>query len=345
MKRELVMLAKVFKDQYVNNWWMSEKLDGMRAWWDGGISMGMPLAAVAYGNKTMLHRYKEMPICSGLWSRYGNPIRPPLSWLSKLPKGIILDGELYLGRGMFEATVSITKAFDSPDWAKVRYLVFDSPPPETIFSPGIIRVNNGGNYFIPAGVSSWAKDQGVISKFTPGATFEERYAAFDSIEENDIVSVVDQAIVTAESLELHMKNVIAKGGEGLILKSPKSQYVTKRSDQMLKLKPFDDSEGTVIGFVSGKLTDKGSKLHGMIGAIRLLWQGREFELSGFTEAERAFATPEGTAWAVANAGTVCPDWIDAKYFPRGSNITFTYRELSADGIPKEARFLRKRGDE
>ena len=41
------------------------------------------------------------------------------------------------------------------------------------------------------------------------------------------------------------------------------------------------------------------------------------------------------------AQTVVPDWITNHTFPRGQ-VTFRYRELSDDGVPKEARYWRTR---
>ena len=44
-----------------------------------------------------------------------------------------------------------------------------------------------------------------------------------------------------------MDKVIALKGEGLMLKDPSSKYEQKRSDRLVKVKKFDDTEATVIG--------------------------------------------------------------------------------------------------
>ena len=95
-----VMLAHSWKDQDPTGWWMSEKLDGMRAYWDG----------------------------HGLFSRNGNPVYTPEWFLAGLPKQVALDGELWLGRGHFQDLVSITRS-QVPDerWKNVKYLVFALP--------------------------------------------------------------------------------------------------------------------------------------------------------------------------------------------------------------------------
>ena len=61
---------------------MSEKLDGIRAKWNGHT----------------------------LRTRKGNLINAPGWFLAQLPKGDVLDGELWAGRGRFQDVLSYTKA-------------------------------------------------------------------------------------------------------------------------------------------------------------------------------------------------------------------------------------------
>ncbi len=80
-------------------WWMSEKLDGVRAYWDG---------------KQFL-------------SRLGNPYHAPSWFTAGLPE-VPLDGELWGGRKKFQRTVSIARRQDRSDhWKELCYLVFDAP--------------------------------------------------------------------------------------------------------------------------------------------------------------------------------------------------------------------------
>ena len=80
-------------------WWMSEKLDGVRAWWDG---------------KRFL-------------SRLGNEYFAPDWFVADLPDHP-LDGELFAGRKMFPTTLSIARRADrSKAWEALRYVVFDGP--------------------------------------------------------------------------------------------------------------------------------------------------------------------------------------------------------------------------
>ena len=83
----------------LSGWWMSEKLDGVRAYWDG---------------KQFL-------------SRMGNLFHAPDWFIEGLPE-VPLDGELWLGRRKFQRTVSIVRRQDKSDlWKEIRYVVFDAP--------------------------------------------------------------------------------------------------------------------------------------------------------------------------------------------------------------------------
>ena len=94
-------------------WWLSEKLDGVRAYWDG----------------------------KQLWSRLGNPFQAPDWFLAGLPSER-LDGELWLGRKKFQRTVGIVRRQDKSDhWKEVRYVVFDAPTLEKDFETRLAFVH------------------------------------------------------------------------------------------------------------------------------------------------------------------------------------------------------------
>ena len=83
----------------LTGWWLSEKLDGVRAYWDG----------------------------TQFLSRLGNRFYPPAWFIEGLPSHP-LDGELWGGRKLFQRTVGIVKRQDqSPLWKDLLYVVFDAP--------------------------------------------------------------------------------------------------------------------------------------------------------------------------------------------------------------------------
>lgn len=95
-----ILLAESWDNaQDLSGWWLSEKLDGVRAFWDG---------------KQFL-------------SRQGNLYHAPAWFTTGLP-AVPLDGELWIARKAFQRTVSIVRRQDqSEHWKEVKFLVFDAP--------------------------------------------------------------------------------------------------------------------------------------------------------------------------------------------------------------------------
>ena len=81
-------------------WLMSEKLDGVRCYWNG----------------------------SEMFTRTGKPFFAPKWWRDKLPK-IALDGELWTNRDDFQKIVSIVRKHDTEneEWKKIKFMIFDAP--------------------------------------------------------------------------------------------------------------------------------------------------------------------------------------------------------------------------
>lgn len=96
---QLVLLDKYELGMPVAGWLMSEKLDGIRAWWDG----------------------------SQLWTRKGNPIATPPWFTDNLPP-FQLDGELWIAHGRFEEVQSIVLDSEPGElWQRVSYNIFEVP--------------------------------------------------------------------------------------------------------------------------------------------------------------------------------------------------------------------------
>ena len=85
-----LMLAHNYKDQDPKGWLMSEKLDGVRCFWNG----------------------------KNIYSRAGNKFEPPQWFLDELPDNLALDGELWTKRDDFQTAVGIVKTKDGKsDWS------------------------------------------------------------------------------------------------------------------------------------------------------------------------------------------------------------------------------------
>jgi hypothetical protein len=145
-KQSFVMLAQVYnpRKHRIAGQYISEKLDGIRMIWDGGVSRGLPASEVPWANTAKHARFKTPPMATGLWTRYAQPIQAPSSFLDTLPK-IILDGEAWCGRGQWERISSITRTSvncDKVDWTGMKYYVFDSPSVWQMFGDRIIKETN-----------------------------------------------------------------------------------------------------------------------------------------------------------------------------------------------------------
>ncbi|MGE8280638.1 MAG: DNA ligase [Stenotrophomonas sp.] len=96
-----LMLASTWQDgPDVSQYLVSEKLDGVRARWDGKV----------------------------LWTRAGHRIHAPAWFTAHWPQHP-LDGELWLARGQFEATSALVRSGSVEDvrWRALRFMAFDLP--------------------------------------------------------------------------------------------------------------------------------------------------------------------------------------------------------------------------
>lgn len=209
---------------------ISEKLDGVRALWDG-ITLRF---------------------------RSGRTIAAPVWFLAKLPK-TPLDGELWLGRGKFDALSGIVRKGQPVDteWQQVTYMVFE----------------------LPQGVGSFAERAALLKLIVRGV-------AWNQLQGVEQFRIPNQAV-----LRDRLKAVNAAGGEGLMLHLASSPYVTGRSDVLLKYKSLADAEAEVIGHIPGK-----GKYAGMTGALQVRTvDGQQFRLgTGLSDEERKNPPAIGT---------------------------------------------------
>lgn len=110
-----LLLAETWDGEFdVAGWLLSEKLDGVRAWWDG----------------------------QQFFSRQGNVYHAPGWFTAGLPT-VPLDGELWLARRSFQRTVSIVRRHDASQlWREIKYLVFDAPAVDAPFEERLCYVQS-----------------------------------------------------------------------------------------------------------------------------------------------------------------------------------------------------------
>ena len=250
-----VMLAKVYQQKIdLNHYWVSEKLDGVRAYWDG----------------------------RQLKSRQGNIYHAPIWFTAHFPDQP-LDGELWIGRNSFQQLVStVRKLSPKPnEWQQVKYMAFDLP---------------GSN-----------------------APFTERIDLLKQLIESlgipHLKLVKQSRVADHKRLMQRLDQIVADGGEGLMLHHGDSLYRSGRSDNLLKVKRHQDAEAVVVKHLPGK-----GKFSGLLGAVEVeMPDGKRFRIgSGFNNRERQNPPPIG------------------------STISYKYFGLTQKGIPRFATFLRKR---
>lgn len=185
---------------------------------------------------------------------------------------------------MFQRTVSIVRRQDKTDlWREVRYLVFDAP--------------------------------------SHGGPFEKRLAFIQEVLQEQkpafAVSHLHEVCKGLNHLQEELTRIEGLGGEGSMLRQPRSSYEIGRSTTLLKVKSFLDAEGRVMGHKAGCGRHKGR-----LGALQVeLADGTRVDVgTGFSDAER----------------DVPP--------PIGSIITFRYQELSEAGVPRFPSYIGMRED-
>jgi DNA ligase 1 len=201
---------------------ISEKYDGVRALWDG----------------------KQLRFRSG-------GLIPAPSWFTAKLPATPLDGELWMGRGQFDALSGAVRQQQPDDalWRSIRYMVFDQPASTAMFSERLAELR-----------------QAVASAAWPQLVAVEQVTLDDSAQ-----------------LAAKLAAVVAASGEGLVLHHAQSRLASASADQLYKLKPLYDAEATVVGHSAGH-----GKYQGMLGALEVQTDdGQRFKIgTGLSDAQR-----------------------------------------------------------
>lgn len=153
---------------------MSEKLDGVRCFWDG----------------------------SALRTRAWRAIAAPAWFTARLPRGTALDGELWGGYGTFQLTSELSRyaRADDPAWRQMQLCVFDWPTCEAL-------------------------------------PVERRFLLARAAAEAAGCGWCEQRRIRTDEVPAELARVLARGGEGLMLRKPGHRYEYGRSHAWLKVKP------------------------------------------------------------------------------------------------------------
>lgn len=340
-KRHFVLLAnKIKNDIDFGGKFASEKLNGFRCIWDGGISRGFLKKEIPWANISKDERYITEEIATGLWSRYGNVIHASDEFLDSLPKHT-LDGELYTGYDSRQRLSRIIKPLtpDSEEWKQVSYKCFDVPSYESWFANGYVEDAKRTFKDCMSFVMNNSSNLDICIRFPIRFLEAQKLLALSNFQHEQrqlshIPSIAKQQVIEwFESLPT--------GAEGIMLRDPQSFWCPHRTNTLLKYKPTDDMEVEIVGYNTGKETDKGSRHIGAIGSLIVkLPNGKLRAVSGLNDNERTL-DGEATAWAINNPGQELPNNYEAIHFKRGDIVTILFRGFTEEGIPEEARYWRK----
>lgn len=194
-------------------WWVSEKLDGIRAIWDG---------------EKFLSRNSQ----TGLGSKVFSYV--PQFIIDSMPGGVALDGEIWLGRNKFNEMSSISnwipgKKFKQDEidskWTQIKYKIFD----------------------IPNSTEPYEERIKILDKIILISINCCRIKNLKCILEKVEITKVE----SPEHLQEIYRTLTSSGAEGVMLRAPNSPYELKRSKYLLKFKIKDDAEGIVLERLPG----------------------------------------------------------------------------------------------
>jgi|TARA_B100001142_G_scaffold317083_1_gene357605 DNA ligase-1 len=282
------------------NWWASEKWDGIRALWDGekiisrGSGVGKPKV------------YTYVP-----------------EWFKlTLPPGIALDGEIWIGRGLFQKTsrLSTIKPGKSYTQTQINDIWAGKENPPVIFKV----------FDIPTEKSPFEQRMKMLQTIV-----KDRKDCWDQLKyENKKVfplQFTDQVkIKSMEQLVNLYTKLTSAGAEGIMIRASGSPYETKRSKYMLKYKIKEDAECIVRGYTPGE-----GRLKGLLGSLNCEIL-KDSKPSGiFTQIGTGLTDSERENYIISGH----PEEI-----PIGSIVSFSYMEMTNDGVPRHPVYRGIRDD-
>ena len=261
------------------------------------------------------YRARWMPNTNNFLSRSNKVYTGTPEWFLTAMPNVHLDGELFAGRENFQDMGVVRKKEpEDEEWIPIKYMVYDLPEENIPFQDRIKKLQN----IVKKAHKDWEIKR------------EEYPEPFCDIE-CPIVFAEQTKIKSMSHLDEIYKDVLKKGGEGVMIKDPISLYEDKRSDYMLKYKPCFDAEAIIVDYKEGH-----GKYGGLLGAFvckPLISYGNYSVIDELDEHEFTLSGMD--------------DEIRSNYLethPEGTVITYEYSGKTDTGKPRFARYLRIRDD-
>ncbi len=222
-----------------------------------------------------------------MFSKSGKILAIPRCFAEKLAvlnlqKGDFVEGELWIDYGAFEEISSIARRKNPTcaDFGKVKYLIFNA------------HLGESSDF-----LANLTKIQSILD-------------SQDSAQEIQVIT--QHKFATQKELSDFFNAVIAKGGEGVIVRDSRVAF---------KLKPQNDAECKIVDFSRGK-----GRIRGKVGAI--ICESLEDKNSGIK------------GGVIFRIGSGLSDEMRENPPKIGTIITYKFSGVSKNGIPKHTRFLR-----
>ena len=192
--------------------------------------------------------------------RNGRPLNAP-AWFTRAFPNSTLDGELYIGRGKYQQLGTLITGKNEDCWLPATFMVFDAPSMNVHYAHRIHQISE------------------VLKQNAS----------------NFIKAVPHTPVKSKEAALVELKKIEAEGGEGIVLRNPKSFYESKRSWGALKWKTSQDEEvvlseiqknGTFIVKFNDKhlsVTKGTQKLQGTQAGTKLLLRFTKLSADGIPQ--------------------------------------------------------------
>ncbi len=310
-KPNLFLLKLYTDDANVSGWYMSEKLDGVRAYWDG----------------------------EHLVSRNGNIFEAPAFFTKEFPK-FKLDGELWSRRASFDEISSIVRTGEAKAThpKSKRMCCFScTKKQDKVKAKATHPKSKRMCCFsctkkqdkVKAKATQPKESQGCAASAAPNKWQQLTYNIFEvpeakgnllqrlsNVKETSYLKLIKQIKVKdKEHLKSFLKSVEEKGGEGVVVRDGSLPYYTGRDKNALKVKSYQDTECKIVGYNEGK-----GKYKDKLGSLNCkLKDGKIIKIGS----------------GLSNALRDEPPKIN-------SIITFKYYGLTSKGNPRFPIYLRER---
>ena len=225
-----------------------------------------------------------------MFSKRGTKLAIPPCFAEKLAvlnlqNGEFVEGEFWIGYGDFEKISSLVRRKNPTcaDFERVKFLIFNA------------QLKNGGDFLV-----NLLKIQSIL----------------DSHKTPQIRTITQHKFSNANEVRDFFNAVVAKGGEGVILRDSHTAF---------KLKAQNDAECKIIDYTRGK-----GRLSGKIGAI--ICESLADKNAGIRQGK------------IFRIGSGMDDKMRENPPKIGTIISYKFSGVSKNGVPKHTRFWRIRDE-